>query len=220
MDQGFWLTRWRDGQVGWHRDAVHEDLVAHSDWLLQGAERVCVPLCGKSLDLDWLAARVEVVGLELSPIACAAVVERLGGPSEGRALGPMQVHEVGRLTLLCGDFFAATAAAIGPIDRVWDRAAYIALPPSVRPRYAAHLRALLGDRGRVLVVRLEYNDCDKTGPPYSVSAEELAAAYAGAQITSLPPVDASGEIRELWRDQGMTSLSLQVHQITLPGGGS
>ena len=47
MEPEFWLAKWQSGKIGFHKDGVHPDLVAHSDWLLPGGvHRVLVPLCG------------------------------------------------------------------------------------------------------------------------------------------------------------------------------
>lgn len=43
-----------------------------------------------------------------------------------------------------GDIFALDAETLGPVDAVYDRAALIALPPDMRPRYAAHVTAITG----------------------------------------------------------------------------
>mgnify|MGYP000992455332 CR=1 FL=1 len=66
MDHGFWLERWRNGQIGFHNSEVNGMLLRHHAQL-GAAARVLVPLCGKSLDMGWLAAQGhEVVGIELS----------------------------------------------------------------------------------------------------------------------------------------------------------
>ncbi|MEQ8660123.1 MAG: thiopurine S-methyltransferase, partial [Gammaproteobacteria bacterium] len=68
MEPDFWLDKWASAQIGFHEPHPHPLLVAHwaSLGLATGA-RVFVPLCGKSLDLCWLAAAgCTVVGIELA----------------------------------------------------------------------------------------------------------------------------------------------------------
>ena len=71
MDPEFWQQRWRDRQIGFHQDKPTPLLLKH--WPSLGVPRgarVFVPLCGKSLDLAWFAARGHrVLGVELSQLA-------------------------------------------------------------------------------------------------------------------------------------------------------
>src|SRR5262245_668901 len=59
MNQHFWDERWRAGQTGFHLSEVNPNLVRHHERLgpANPRSRVLVPLCGKSIDLAWLAAR-------------------------------------------------------------------------------------------------------------------------------------------------------------------
>ena len=53
---GEWESRWREGRIGFHKTEVQPMLVRHAEVLLTGnPQRVFVPLCGKSVDLPWLA---------------------------------------------------------------------------------------------------------------------------------------------------------------------
>ena len=62
-----WQERWREGRIGWHQSGGHPGLQRHWPWT---GRRVLVPLCGKAVDLRWLAERGNaVVGVELSPLA-------------------------------------------------------------------------------------------------------------------------------------------------------
>ena len=70
-DNVLWLKCWRDQRTGFNQKTVNQLLTRF--WpsldLVQGS-RVFVPLCGKSLDMIWLAKQGhEVIGVELSPIA-------------------------------------------------------------------------------------------------------------------------------------------------------
>ena len=71
MQPEFWHDRWDRNQIGFHLQQVNPYL--QRLWptlgLAQGA-RVLVPLCGKSLDMSWLAANgFEVLGVELTQTA-------------------------------------------------------------------------------------------------------------------------------------------------------
>ena len=127
------------------------------------AERVLVPLCGKTVDLPYLASKGAcVVGVEgvrravdefeaEQPQWASAPATRCGGFTvrafEGRGGG--------KVTVFVGDFFQMdappAAAAAGRFDGAWDRGAFVAIEPSARPRYAEVLANLMEPGGRVLL---------------------------------------------------------------------
>lgn len=219
MDPSFWHERWEQGQIGFHQSEVHPDLRAHADWLLGGGDqRVLVPLCGKSLDVDFIARGGDsVVGIELSSIAVAQLFEEAGRrPFVSRHKG-LEIWEDERITVLCGDIFEVTPDVVGRIDRVWDRAALIALTASQRQRYAAQLRALTVPGARMLLNTLVYGDCDKQGPPHSVDENEVGHLYRGAGVELFSRTDLSAEIRDEWRELGMTWMSSHLYRIVLQG---
>lgn len=62
-----WQERWEAGKIMFHKSSVHSMLVSNYDvWCPdETAHRVFVPLCGKTVDMSWLAAKGhEVVGVE------------------------------------------------------------------------------------------------------------------------------------------------------------
>ncbi len=218
MDPQFWHARWREGQIGFHLDRVHPDLVAHQEWLLGGgAWRVLVPLCGKSLDLDWIARQGDTaVGVELSEIAVAALFREAGRAPEIDERPRGRIYRSPGLVVICGDFFHVTVEDVGPVDRVWDRAALVALPPDMRRRYVEHLRNLVRPGARILLNTMVYEG-DKPGPPHSVSDHEVALLYEGARIEVVERRDCSDLISPRWREQGMTRLFTHLTRIELPG---
>src|SRR5437868_13465864 len=82
MNPEFWHERWQQGQIGFHLGRVNPNLERHHRVLTTNPTasptaspraRVLVPLCGKSLDMVWLAQQGQrVVGVELSPLAVQA----------------------------------------------------------------------------------------------------------------------------------------------------
>ena len=86
--------------------SVHPELIAHAGRFL-GAEpcRVLVPLCGKSLDMRWLAAQMHpVLGIELASLAIEQFVAA-GGESSRYRQGDFEIWRQGSIELWCGDFF-------------------------------------------------------------------------------------------------------------------
>lgn len=181
MQPDFWHERWRDNHIGFHRDAPLPLLVEHWPALgLDAGSRVFVPLCGKSLDMVWLAERGHrVLGIELSELAIEQFfAER--GLSPVRAAGPAGMHyAAGPWELVAGDAFAMPAGALAGCAGVYDRAALVALPPAMRATYAhtAWRRLPAGCRG--LLVTLEYPQAQKDGPPFAVDEDEVRARFGG-----------------------------------------
>ncbi len=204
MTPDFWHDRWRSGQIGFHRDAVHPDLIHHAPALLgDGPRRVLVPLCGKSLDLGWLVGQGhEVVGVELSAEAARQYHERAGITPQVSGSGSHETWRSPGLTYIVGDFFTAD---IGPVDAIWDRAALIALPPDMRPAYTARLRALLRPDGRMLLSCLTY-DIQREGPPHSLTDDEVRAHYEHAGRLTLLASEDILDAEPRWQAAGMRVL--------------
>lgn len=170
-----WLERWSEGRIGFHEAGGNAALQRH--WRFDG-KRVLVPLCGKSVDLLWLASRGNtVVGVELSDIAVRSFFAENDLRVEAVSETTFRAIDLD-LTLHCGDYFAFDDA---PFDAHYDRAALIALPPSMRPRYVRKTNALLAKDAEQLVITVEYDPSAIDGPPYSVGSTELLSYWPTLQ---------------------------------------
>ncbi len=183
MENDFWRERWHRGQIGFHQLEVEAHLKAHFGrlGLAQGAT-VFVPLCGKSLDLMWLADQgYRVAGVELSSLACEAFFSENRIPvAEPVTEGPFRVHRTKDrpITIYEGDFFDLSASHIGPAAAWYDRASLIALPAELRKRYVQHLKTvLLAPSTRGLLLTLAYDQSTFPGPPYAVPPEEVQGLW-------------------------------------------
>jgi len=67
MNPEFWQARWQDKRTGFNQPEVNPLLTKYLTALnLPSGSRVFVPLCGKSIDMIWLASQgYDVVGVEL-----------------------------------------------------------------------------------------------------------------------------------------------------------
>lgn len=180
MRPEFWHERWRIGQIGFHQSAVDRHLREHWPTLgLTEGSRVFVPLCGKTLDLEWLRERGHsVAGVDLSAVALESVCMEHGIPAKRRTVDGFDVYEAAKLQLFCGDFFALTPELLGAFSAVYDRAALISWTPEVRAAYVAHVAALTAPGTRTLLITMEYPQEEMSGPPFSVSADEVDRLYA------------------------------------------
>jgi thiopurine S-methyltransferase len=186
MDTEFWHQRWRDRQIGFHEGKPNGLLVAHFDALaLASGNRVFVPLCGMTRDIDWLVLRgLRVVGVELSTLAIEQLFENLAVTPTITRHGALRRYAAGDVEIYEGDFFALDAVTLGPVDATYDRAALVALPEDMRARYAAHLVAITRAAPQLLI-SFEYDQAALAGPPFSVPGAEIARHYARHYALSL-----------------------------------
>jgi thiopurine S-methyltransferase len=197
MQPDFWRARWAEGRTNFHQEAVHEQLVRHAERFLGGGpRRVLVPLCGKSVDLAWIRDRGhEVVGVELVPEAIAAIFERETSTAHINAAGSFRRWTGAGMTILEGDIFGLHPDVSGTFDRIWDRAATVALAPEQRPLYAQLLRSVLVPGGRVLMETFLYEQAQKPGPPHAVLEDELIAAWGNAERIGGADISAESKAR-------------------------
>ncbi len=195
MDAEFWLRCWQQDQLGWQLDDVHPLLCqAPADWLGQGAvaSPVFVPLCGKSTDLLFLAQNANVVGVELSGIACDDFFRENYLRVNKVPTDSFVCYQTENICVWQGDYFALTPAQLGACKRIYDRAAFIALPEPMRRRYVQQLKNLM-PQADMLLLSLEYPAGEKNGPPFSVPAAEIRQLFDFATITQLEQRDLTGQ---------------------------
>jgi len=219
MQPEFWHERWSTGRIGFHRDAPLPLLVRHWPTLdLAPDTRVFVPLCGKSLDMVWLAeCGHRVLGVELSELAVRQFFEELGLEPSIHDTAAGRHFVAGPYELIVGDAFALPADVLADCAAVYDRAALIALPPDLRRRYASTAWRRLPPGCRGLLVTLEYPQAEKAGPPFSVAADEVHALLDGAWDIDIV------ERRDILADEpgfvadGVTALSTAVYRVVRRG---
>ncbi|RVU29847.1 thiopurine S-methyltransferase [Neptunomonas marina] len=194
MEHDFWHQRWEQGRIGFHQGDINPYLKEHwSELALDKGSKVLVPLCGKSLDMLWLQEQgYAVLGCELSEAACRAFfAENMRVPElTQQDIGP--VFSSDNITLLAADIFTLEAAHLADVAAVYDRAALIALPKTMRKDYAQLLIDRLPLGCQLLLVTLEF-DAD-AGPPFSVPQREVEALFSGRfMVERLAEVALGGE---------------------------
>ena len=216
MQPEFWHERWRKGQIGFHQSAVDPRLQRYwPEITLAAGSRVFVPLCGKSLDMLWLLERgFSVVGIDLSAVALESFCMENGIAAKRRAGGDFEIYEDLDLQLYCGDFFALTASLLGTVSAVYDRAALIAWMPEQRAAYVAHITALTKPGTQTLLNTLEYPQTQMSGPPFSVSADEVGRLYGQSHtIRELGRFDILANESRL-RSRGVNQLHESCYLLT------
>lgn len=213
MEREFWLARWQEGRIGFHEGRPNEHLVTHGDGLDLAGARVLVPLCGKSVDLAWLAARAEeVVGVELATAAVEAFFEEQGLVPQRTQAGRMTLYEAENVTIWAGDYFEVEPVMVGPLDVCFDRAALVAIRPEDRARYVAQTRSLLAPDARTLLVTFEH-DAPATEPPFAVPEDAVRQLFDGDRIEVLDVREAM-DPRGPLASRGATYGREKVYRIT------
>ena len=180
QDNHLWLKFWRDQRTDFHQSDVNPLLSKFwPDLRLPQGSRVFVPLCGKSLDMLWLAQQGhEVIGVELSPVAVEDFFRENGLHATRQQVGACTLWRSDKVSILCGDYFALQQSDLGVIDTVYDRSALTALPEEVRGEYVAQLRRLVSDTAVVFLLTVEDAAADATMEQAVGVDEEIARLYS------------------------------------------
>lgn len=214
LEADFWNDRWENNVIGFHLNEVNPYLKANWSALnLAEGSRVFVPLCGKSVDLVWLAQQGhQVVGIELSQLAIEAFFSENNLTAERQQMGALELWQSKNISLFCGDFFELTVEILGRVDAVYDRASLIALPLAMRQDYAAKMTELTQLAPKLLVT-LEYDQSKMDGPPFSVSENEIRELYqANYHIKQLSAQDVLGN-NEKFRQKGLNYMNECIYQL-------
>lgn len=215
MDPEFWQKRWTRNQIGFHLTDVNPYLIEF--WPGLGVPReaqVLVPLCGKTLDLVWLARQGHaVLGVEKVEKAVLDFFAEQGWQPEVVVEARFTRYRAENIELLCGDIFDLRPEDVARCRGLYDRAALIALPDDVRGRYAEHLAAILPSRLDGLLVTLEYEPGSMEGPPFSVSDAEARQRFPAPfelEVLASPDV-----LADNWKflERGARRLEERVYRL-------
>ena len=216
MQPEFWHKRWQSNQIGFHLREVNPYLQRFWRQLdLEEGARVLVPLCGKSLDLLWLAQQGhEVLGIELSERAVEDFFSEHHFDPNVTEQGPFKVYRAGSIELWCGDCFELTAGDVADCAGRYDRAALIALPPKMREQYAVHLNRILPKDASGLLITLDYDQTQKDGPPFAVLDDEVQRLFGA--VWSLKILEDQDVLGESWKfvESGVTRLEERVYRVS------
>jgi thiopurine S-methyltransferase len=207
LHREFWLERWRTQQIGFHQGEVNGRLTQYwPEFGVAPDQAVFVPLCGKSLDMLWLAERGHrVIGVELAESAVRAFFDEAGLPFQMERERHLLRYSHAAITVYCGDVMDLTGLHLRGVGGVYDRAGLIALPPRMRGHYADHLQRIVPDGSRMLLLTLEYDQSQVPGPPHAVLEAEVRSLFeercrvdglCRAPARALPPVFAEAGVAE------------------------
>ena len=217
MKKDFWLERWAREETGFHDNEVNAYLTQywHELHLAQNSA-VFVPLCGKSVDMQWLREQGHIVlGVELSCIAAQAFFKENGYTPKYLSSGKFSQYAANDIRILCGDFFDVSRDDLATVSAVYDRAAMVALPPEMRERYVKHLVSILPPAAKILLITFDYPQIEMQGPPFAVSSAETEALYREhADIRLIVQRDVLAE-NPRFQKRGLTRLQESIYLLSL-----
>lgn len=214
-----WKQRWQDGHTGWHKNVVHPALIKYFERLeLTAGDQVFVPLCGSSVDMEWLAEQgINIIGCEISDKAIAGFFERVELQPEKTRQDELVSWKAGSYTLYQGDYFAMQANHVERIRAVYDCASLIALPregETGRKAYLRKMRELVSDEVKTLLITLDYEQPEFGGPPYPVGYEEIVWQYAFDHIIEFISEQQTLVTEPCLRQHGLNRVTEWVYLMT------
>ena len=207
----FWHDRWKNQLTRWHRAEYNDLMLKHWPSLnVPDGSEVLVPLCGKSLDMLWLAEQgYSIVGLEMVEQAIHTFFKENQLSPESTQFGKLVKHSSPPFTIFQGDVFALEAGTV-QADAWYDRAAMGAIPPSTRESYVQQIRQQTKPGAVGLLITLTYPQHEADGPPFSLTDEDAFSLFSeGFEIERLEVIDVSDE-----KARGVSSVTSSVFKIT------
>ena len=215
VDNQHWIDRWEQNRIGFHESDVNPLLVKHfPHFNLKPGSSIFLPLCGKSVDMVWLAEQgYDVFGIELSQLAIESFFEEQDLSCQLFESDRFVLYKSNNINILQGDFYDLRAEDLPDYSLVYDRASLIAFESHHRPDYCAHLRAIMPPQAKMLLITLHYDQQKMKGPPFGVSDDEVRTAYqSGYDIDVLEQNEILDE-RPRWRSLGLDFLTETVFSL-------
>ena len=207
----FWHDRWQDENIGWHQDKYNDLLIKYWPMINVIEEgNVLVPLCGKSLDMLWLAKQgYNVFGLEIIQKAVETFFLENRLEFDIVDIAKHKKYSSQSFTIFQGDIFDLDADIISA-DAWYDRAALIAIDPSNRQDYVNQIRkqTRLGAVG--LLITFYYPQKQMQGPPFALHDDDVRELFSdGFDLECLDNINLQYE-----KDRGLTNVTSSVFKIT------
>ena len=211
-----WLDRWKQNRIGFHESSVNSYLCRYlAEFNLNCGDTIFLPLCGKAHDIAWLAQQgYSVLGIEISEIAIESFFSDHDLKYQQFESERFSLRKSGNISLIQGDYFDLRREDLSTCDLVYDRAALIAIDESNRSRYCDHLLSIIPKATDQLLITLDYDQAQMSGPPFAVSADEVQQFYGPAHRIDLLEANDVLDERPRWRDQGLTALTESVFKLT------
>ncbi|KAJ8267523.1 hypothetical protein COCON_G00126950 [Conger conger] len=220
MDLSEWKDRWQEGRIGFHQLHVHKMLESNIEKILCGRKGVQVffPLCGKAVDMKWLADMGHsVVGVEISEKGIKQFFEDQNLNYSEELVPDIPGAKVfkstdGKISLYQCDLFKFSSAITGKFGGIWDRGSLVAINPCDRQRYATLISSLMDQDCRYLLDTLQYDPELCRGPPFFVPDEDVENLFG--KTCDIQLLDSADAFTDKHREWGLDYLIEKVHLLT------
>ncbi|XP_037374810.1 thiopurine S-methyltransferase [Talpa occidentalis] len=202
-----WQQKWVNRNIAFHQEQGNQLLKKYLDTFLEGKNglRVFFPLCGKAVEMKWFADQGHsVVGVEISELGIREFfTEQNLTYSEEPVMeipgAKLFKSSSGNILLYCCSLFDLPRANIGKFDRIWDRAALVAINPGDHQRYTDIMLSLMEKGARYLLSVLSYDPTKYAGPPFYIPDAEIQRLFGSmCNIHCLEKVDIFEEKYKRW----------------------
>ena len=149
-----------------------------------------------------------MVGLEMVEEAIQAFFEE-NKLDVSRETIHEQIHHTSEpFTIIESDIFNLKAG-LTQADAWYDRAAMIAIPPTMRETYVEQIRQLTKPNAVGLLITFTYPQEEMEGPPFSLSDNEVKELFSnGFEVELLEQIDLTDE-----KDRGLSQVKISVFRI-------
>ncbi|XP_058475311.1 probable thiopurine S-methyltransferase isoform X1 [Solea solea] len=220
MALGEWEQRWQENRTGFHQPTVHKMLEKNIDKVLAGRTgvRIFFPLCGKAVDMKWLADMGHsVVGVEISENGIKQFFEESNltySEEPVPAIPGAKVYKSSEknISLYQCDLYKFSSSIEGQFGAIWDRGSLVAINPGDREKYSSLIRSLMAKDCRYLLDTLLYNPEFYDGPPFFVPDEQVHSLFGNSCDIEL--VDSVDTFEERHRSWGLDYLTENIFLIT------
>lgn len=216
MHQGYWLTKWQTADTHFNEPNPHRYLVKYFNEIATGENnKIFVPLCGKSIDMTWLLEHQQkVIGVELSHIP---VNEFFNENKLGKHIDQTEsftIYQNPSCTIYNGNIFDLKPKHLTDINAVYDRGAFIALPPdTMRQQYIDWLKRTLPSHCKVLLITFEFDQNEMKGPPFSVTMDEIKEYFGDSFSVDLLECQVVDQLKSHWQEKGLQTLEECVYVL-------
>lgn len=215
MHKEFWHNRWQKNEIGFDQAQPNTLLKNYFHHLkLKPDARIFVPLCGKSVDMLWLAEQgYQVIGVELSLQACEFFFKHYQLPYQETKIEDYTIFTAKNIRLFAGDYFEISKEMIGSVDAIYDRAALVALPTEMRDDYVEKTLSLMQAHTQILLITAGYNQEVMQGPPFSIDDTEVRRLF-GAHLNIQSLYNQPAHIPSHLQARGLTEAIEMVYQLS------
>ena len=193
----FWQEGWDKGFTGFHQSEYNQAMIDYFNDLDLNRKTVLIPLCGKSLDMIYLANKgAKVIGVEV----VKDPVEQFFKENEidFNLVDSVYTSKDRKIEVHNKDFFEIND--LGKIDFLYDRASNVALPVCMREeKYYPTIKRLIQEETKTLLITMDHDGSRDFGPPYAINKEETKEHYPSLKLIS----EVSSKAMERFQEEGI-----------------